>query len=212
MKTCNICNQEKSFNLFYSNKLNKDGYFKYCKLCHLQKSKLRQKLIIKNKNENLYFLENEFFSEHFDTGLLISNLGRVFKKEQKEGKNIFSHFLKQTIMNNGYVTVSFNSKHIYVHRLVAETFIYNTEEKPFVNHIDLNKTNNNLSNLEWCSNLENINHSIKNDRYSVKLNREQVKEIRQLITKYNVKELAYKYNVSKTNIRLIINKKIWKYL
>jgi hypothetical protein len=98
--------------------------------------------------------------------------------------------------------------------IILQPFVFEIPYNPVnpIRGLVLSITNNNLSNLEWCSNLENINHSIKNDRYSVKLNREQVKEIRQLITKYNVKELAYKYNVSKTNIRLIINKKIWKHL
>lgn len=59
-----------------------------------------------------------------------------------------------------YQTVSLNrgKDRYYVHRLVAETFIKNVENKPQVNHIDKDKTNNHASNLEWCTNSENHLH------------------------------------------------------
>lgn len=65
--------------------------------------------------------------------------------------------------NKGYLTVvlSKNSKrHTYkVHRLVALTFIPKEDGKPQINHIDGNKSNNNINNLEWCSQSENMLHA-----------------------------------------------------
>ena len=75
-------------------------------------------------------------------------------------------FLKYSHDNKGYQRVSlyignYKTKTIKVHRLVAETFIDNIENKREVNHIDGIKSNNNISNLEWCTGSENVKHAFK---------------------------------------------------
>lgn len=77
--------------------------------------------------------------------------------------------IKSRISKNGYemVTVSSksNTKHMHVHRLVAEAFIPNNDKKREINHIDANKLNNNVENLEWVTSQENKIHANKNGLY-----------------------------------------------
>jgi hypothetical protein len=86
-------------------------------------------------------------------------------------------FLKLFYNPKGYQQVNLygeNCKYktIYVHRLVAETFIDNIENKLEVNHIDGNKQNNNICNLEWCTRSENINHA-----YRIGLKKRNIKKV-----------------------------------
>lgn len=68
----------------------------------------------------------------------------------------------------GYLRVCHNRKFYYVHRLVATKFLPNPENKPQVNHKDMDPSNNKVSNLEWVTNGENGHHSYENNPHRVK--------------------------------------------
>jgi len=83
-----------------------------------------------------------------------SNLGNVKSFKRKNEK-----ILKSQINHRWYLYVKLDWKHKSVHRLVALHFISNENNLPEVNHIDWNKSNNKLSNLEWCTKSYNMLHS-----------------------------------------------------
>ena len=72
---------------------------------------------------------------------------------------------KTEVVKNGYARVSLwkngKGKHFLVHRLVAEAFIPNPDSLDMVNHIDGNKLNNRVENLEWCNLSQNIHHAYR---------------------------------------------------
>ena len=90
------------------------------------------------------------FEEHYEA----SNFGRIRK--------ICGKILKQS-NSHGYLSVRFTKnkkRSIHLsHRIIAKTFIENTNNLPEINHIDANKKNNCLSNLEWCSRKHNVKHA-----------------------------------------------------
>lgn len=94
----------------------------------------------------------------------VSNLGNVRSCEHfTNGHHLISRVLKQNL-NNRYMYVKLYKNHtkrsVRVHRIVAMAFIPNQDGKPQVNHIDGNRLNNSASNLEWCTQSENIRHAI----------------------------------------------------
>lgn len=103
--------------------------------------------------------------KNFENKYQISSFGRLRNKYS-------GHIYKLTNKNDNYFSVVLydkgQKKSIKIHKLVAEAFIPNPENKPQVDHIDLNKQNNRVENLRWVTALENIQHNIeKNNFYYV---------------------------------------------
>jgi len=114
------------------------------------------------------------------------------------------------------------TKTMKIHRMVAMAFIPNPENKPNVNHKDLDKTNNHVDNLEWVTTHENRQHAVNNGHcnkgegvYTSVLNAEKVKEIRYIHQRgiCNILELCKIYNVKNTQtIRYVIKRRFWKHV
>lgn len=156
----------------------------------------------------------------------VSNYGRV----------ISFHGPKPKILSNrdngkGYFIVSLykngNCKNKRINRLVAEHFIPNPETKPEVNHIDGDKANNHVENLEWVTRSENRQHAIKNNLWKShftknngeshpdsKLTKNDVKKIRDLYENgdYTQKELGKMYDVYPSTIGRITRYEHWKHI
>lgn len=106
----------------------------------------------------------------------VSDDGRVFSvRKQKELtlKQNWDGYRRVQLWDHG------KCNFVSVHRLVAETFLPNPENKPFVNHKNGDKADNRVSNLEWCTQQENIRHAWKEGLSKTQLNRAG-KAIRQL--------------------------------
>lgn len=151
-------------------------------------------------------------------GIKVSSIGRVWKAPSKRNKErIFSKFPKD---RDGYCRCSVQKEDGTwtsqpVHRLVAKAFIPNPFNKQAVNHIDGNRENNTVDNLEWVTPRENVLHSYK---YGVRkvckvipkktlLTDYQVSQIDNLRVTYTVNQISKLFNISYQSLKNIIHKK-----
>jgi len=162
----------------------------------------------------------------------VSNLGRIKSlpktwicgnKKSKRSKP--ETILKQTYCTNKYLQVWLSknkvSKLYMVHRLVAENFLLNLENKKTVNHINGIKDDNTVENLEWNTIQENLNHALINNlrvfakgekHWCSVLTEKDILEIRELSNNCTKADLARKYNVTHSNIRRILKRTTWSHI
>ena len=105
--------------------------------------------------ENLYEVSNTGLVRSIDRVLIVKGQWNRFVK----GKLLYQNTNKQVCYKQVNLWKNNQGKFLYVHRLVAEAFINNPENKPEVNHIDGNKHNNCVENLEWVTSSENSYHA-----------------------------------------------------
>ena len=163
----------------------------------------------------------------------VSNKGRVKSLERiiirKNGRKqiIRERVLKSKTERNGYVQINLSDcrgkrKLLSVHRLVCEAFHKNPENKPCVNHIDEDKTNNAASNLEWCTYKENNNHGTHNARVAESLRKPVAQYIPdgELVKAWeSISEVHMKLGFAPSNISSAARGKyktaygyVWKYI
>ena len=149
----------------------------------------------------------------------VNELGHVSSKDRMivtiDGKTYFKKgkLLKPKKHKDGYLFVTLTNgnkkRNLYVHRLVAEAFIANPENKPQVNHINGIKSDNSVLNLEWVTGSENATHAVRNGLYyniaQLKPTSQPVHDTSTNRCYHTIKEAALALNRNYTVVREMLN-------
>lgn len=158
----------------------------------------------------------------------VSNYGKIRSLDRVDarGRKRYAKEIALSFSGDGYGRVGLHkNKKRYkflVHRLVAQCFLESIEGKDEVNHIDGIKSNNHVTNLEWCNRHDNIRHSFDNNLvrrergenlYNAKLSAEKVIEARKMYAQgVPLSHIAKIYEVNEKTITLAIKKKSWTHV
>ena len=144
--------------------------------------------------------------------------GKVYRHPRQRTKPGFVKLRSNTVYSRVPLWKDGITQWHHVHRLVASAFLLNPFNKPQVNHKDGNTSNNVVSNLEWVTASENVQHAFDTGLYKMrgeksvfaKLTNKKVLEIRS--SELNQYELADKYGVSQMTVSRIVRRVKWKHI
>lgn len=216
-KICTKCKVEQDIENFYIRRTRNNQRKTICRDCEL-KSKLKPIPVVED-------LDGEIWKDiqYYEGIYVISNYGRVKRIMHRKNPT-------NTLMNNInnpsgypyiYLTKNGKGKHRALHILVALHFIPNLDNKPEVNHKDLNTNNYSIDNLEWCTRKENVEHAWENgacvakkgeDCYNSKFTEKDILFIRENQGIIPAKKLALDFNVQINCIYKIFKRITWKHI
>ena len=148
----------------------------------------------------------------------IKSLERIAKKKYRNDRIVKERIMHGTKNQDGYLKVHFKNKALnidkglFIHRLIAMTFIPNSDNLEQINHKDGNKLNNRVDNLEWCTNLYNQQHAWKNGLHKSTKGKKirQLDKNNKIIKKWNtITEAGKKLGISASRIGECCKNKNW---
>jgi len=151
--------------------------------------------------------------EGFEGLYQVSNTGKV-KSIAGYNKKFKKDIILKPLLLKGYHQYSLSKngvqKCFLAHRLIANAFIPNPHNKPFVNHLDKVRGNNHVDNLEWCTQMENNKHCVINMSTSLNKKAPTLETVRAIYQDgRTLTEIGKDWGVTPSHISLIKNKKIW---
>lgn len=165
----------------------------------------------------------EFYAAHYS----VSNIGRVRRELSRSGEPVATIKANSVHQQTGYALTMLSREgkdlRCYVHRLVAAAFIPNPEGKERVNHLNRDRTDNRVENLQWVTAKENSAHAFQSPEVLARMRRgegimtskltaPQVLEIRRLAPTVMQKDLAVMFGVRASHVSGILSRRYWTHV